>query len=94
MITIEDLKTALRVDNDDEDAFIQMCLEMAEEYIISACGEGVDLDCKRARTITIMLCADMYENRSMGGSNAYSRAIATMITQLRLETELKAEEEA
>lgn len=89
---ISELRNALRVDNDEEDALIANYLAAAEEYIKGACGEAVNLASPRAKTVIIMLVSDMYEQRTAyGGKPDFSRSVAVMLTQLRLETELEAE---
>lgn len=87
MITREEAKNFLRVDIDDDDALIDMYIVAAEEYVKSACGENVNLQCQRARIIMLMLVGDYYESRSIYGSGKYSQNIASMLWQLRLETE-------
>lgn len=89
---VAELRNALRIDNDEEDALLLNYLGAAEEYIKAACGETVNLELSRAKTVIIMLVSDMYEQRTAyGGKPDFSRSIAVMLTQLRLETELEAE---
>ena len=61
-------------------------LNLAEEYVKSACGRQVDLDNPKAHTVMLMLVGDYYENRSPYGQTKYSQNVSTMLMQLQLET--------
>ena len=87
------VKNFLRVDTDEDDELISAHILTAEEYVKGACGEGCDLNKEKAQTVMLMLIADMYEQRTAYGKGGYSESIKAMLTQLRLETEIEAEEE-
>lgn len=87
MITLEETKNFLRLDTDMDNELIKSYITAAEEYVKSACGDDVDLECERARTVMLMLVGDYYECRSAYGNAKYSQNIVSMLWQLRLETE-------
>lgn len=92
MLDLATVKNFLRVEHDEDDELIKIYMDTADEYIKSACGENVDMETAKARTLTLMLVSDYYETRSPNGAAQYSHNVQSMITQLRLETEGKDEE--
>lgn len=91
MLDLSAVKNFLRCEHDEDDELIQMYMEAAEDYVKSACGNSVDLEKPKAKTILLMLISDYYENRTAYGQGQYSHNVSSMITQLRLETETEAE---
>lgn len=91
MLDLATVKNFLRCEHDEDDELIQMYIESAEDYVKSACGDNVDLEKAKSRTILLMLISDYYENRTVYGQGQYSHNVSSMITQLRLETETEAE---
>lgn len=91
MLDLATVKNFLRCEHDEDDELIQMYIGAAEDYVKSACGDSVDLEKPKARTVLLMLISDYYENRTAYGQGQYSHNVSSMITQLRLETETEAE---
>lgn len=91
MLELAEVKNFLRCEHDEDDELIKMYMSAAEEYVKAACGDTVDLEKAKTRTILLMLISDYYENRTAYGQGSYSHNISSMITQLRLETEMEAE---
>lgn len=66
MVTVEDLKNSLRIDNTEDDKLIQTFINSAEGYIKSAVGKQVDgLESDDRYTVAVIFLAGMYyENRA------------------------------
>lgn len=84
---LKKVKDFLRVEHDAEDELIEGFITAAEEYVRSSCGADTDFTQKRVETVIFMLVSDMYEQRTAGGKGSYSRSIASMLTQLRIESD-------
>lgn len=66
MITLEDMKRYLNVDDDYDDKLINELMEVAEIYINSCVGvyyKNSELGLKLSAILIKKLVADMYENR-------------------------------
>lgn len=92
MMDLKRVKDFLRVDGDEDNDLITVHIASAEDYLKGACGDSVNLESEKAQTVMLMLIADMYEQRTAYGKGGYSESIKAMLTQLRLETEIAAEE--
>lgn len=66
MVTVEDLKNSLRIDNVEDDKLIQTFINSAEGYIRSAVGKQADgLESDDRYTVAVIFLAGMYyENRA------------------------------
>ncbi|MBM6763674.1 head-tail connector protein [Ligilactobacillus agilis] len=66
MVTVEDLKNSLRIDNVEDDKLIQTFINSAESYIKSAVGKQADgLESDDRYTVAVIFLAGMYyENRA------------------------------
>lgn len=64
-ITLDDIKTYIKIDNDDEDNFLNAVLVGSKSFIKSYTGLDYDkIDEKEDLTLPIfVLCAEMYDNR-------------------------------
>lgn len=91
-LELTEVKNFLRCEHDEDDELIKMYMSSAEEYVKSACGENVDLEKAKSKTILLMLISDYYEKRTAYGQGSYSHNVVSMLTQLRLETEMEAGE--
>ena len=58
MLDLATVKNFLRVEHDEDDELIKIYMDTADEYIKSACGENVDMETAKARTLTLMLVSD------------------------------------
>lgn len=72
ILTLEEAKTWLRVDGDDEDGIIQIIASAAEEYLHNAVEVVFDGTNQLAKLYCLVLCADWYENRDLIGSQPSS----------------------
>lgn len=92
-MTLEQVKDYLRVDGDDDDNIIQVMMEAAKEYIVSAVGEYDEED----KTAEILFCAivqNLYDNRELMQSDIQQRkrieyTFGSIILQLQLKKALK-----
>lgn len=99
-MTLEEVKAYLRVDGDEDDAIIQLMMDAAEEFIVSAVG-SFDATKKRACILYRVVVQDMYDNRQMVTEGAskytvgqqYRNLITSLIRQLQAE-ELMSKEES
>lgn len=66
MVTVEDLKNSLRIDNTEDDKLIQTFINSAEGYIKSAVGkQAAGLESDDRYTVAVIFLAGMYyENRA------------------------------
>ena len=91
-LELTEVKNFLRCEHDEDDELIKIYMSSAEEYVKSACVYSENLETSKAKTLLLMLISDYYENRTAYGQGSYSHNITSMITQLRLETEMEADE--
>lgn len=68
ILTLEETKTWLRVDGDEEDALIQTLIGAAQTYLHNAVEVEFDNKNDLAKLFCLVLCADWYENRELIGS--------------------------
>lgn len=92
-MTLEQVKDYLRVDGDDDDNIIQVMMEAAKEYIISAVGE-YDGEDKTAKILFCAIVQNMYDNRELMQSDIQQRkaieyTFKSMILQLQIKKSLK-----
>lgn len=82
-MTLNDVKTYLRIDYDAEDDFLSELLIISEEYINSCVGTGYKSDEKAIKLATLLqkkLIHDMYEQRGTEiASNSKKDTIVTTI---------------
>lgn len=67
ILTLEETKTWLRVDGDDEDTLIEMLMGAAETYLLNAVEVEFDSTNQLAKLFCLVLVADWYENRDLIG---------------------------
>lgn len=86
MITVAEIKNNLRIDYDEDDAYLEMLLGAAKLYILGSI-ETLELpDTDQTNTLIFMLVSLWYENR-VPATNAMQQqvpfTITAMIHQLR-----------
>lgn len=86
MITVEEIKNNLRIDYDEDDAYLEMLLGAAQLYILGSIEVTVLPDDPKTNTLSFMLVSLWYENR-VPATNALQQqvpfTITAMIHQLR-----------
>lgn len=65
IITTEEAKQYLKIDNDDEDSDIQSLINGAELYLYNATGKTFDNTNPLAKLYCRILVTEWYENRSL-----------------------------
>ena len=80
-ITLEDIKSYLRVDGDDEDTFISAALEASRQYIRTYTAQDDEfLDtCADIPMAVFALCADMYDVRQATVNNDKANPLVRQI---------------
>ena len=87
IVTLEEAKQHLRVDTNDDDAYIQGLIAAAEQFVQSTTGKVFDSTNALAKTVCLLLIGDLYEKRELPTDKVGERIrdIVTMIlTQLAL----------
>jgi uncharacterized phage protein (predicted DNA packaging) len=87
IVSLEEAKQHMRIDIDDDDPYIQMLINAAEQFITDATGKTFDSDNALAKTACLLIIADLYDNRGLtsDGIRDKTRDIVTLIlTQLAL----------
>lgn len=91
MLTLESVKSYLRVDFDDDDALISGLMVVADDYLTASVGAGYDKESERAKTLSLILISDLYDNRGLleasgGGVRPTTRQIVdNMLLHMKLE---------
>lgn len=80
-ITVENVKSYIRVDGDEEDILISSILSAAKEYVRSYTGQTDEyLDTKADVIVSVLaLCADMYDIRQATVSNDKENPVVKQI---------------
>lgn len=86
ILTLEEAKTWLRVDVDDENSLIETLIGAAETYLHNATEVEFDSTNHLAKLFCLVLCADWYENRDLIGQQPSDKVrftIQSMLSQLQ-----------
>jgi uncharacterized phage protein (predicted DNA packaging) len=84
IVSLDEVKTWLRVDFSEDDALITTLINAAEEYLKNATGITFDATNHLAKIFCMTLIADWYENREMIGkvTDQTRPIIQSILTQL------------
>lgn len=63
MVTLEQVKSWLRIDYDEDDIDVQMLIDTAKDYIINATNELVNIESNLFNLAMRMLIQHWYDNR-------------------------------
>lgn len=86
ILSLNEVKTWLRVDGKEEDTIITTLMEAAETYLNNATGVKFDSSNQLAKLYCLVLCADWYENRDLIGQQPSDKVRFTcraIMTQLQ-----------
>lgn len=86
ILTLEETKTWLRVDGDDENSLIETLIGAAETYLHNATEVEFDETNQLAKLFCLVLCADWYENRDLIGQQPSDKVrftIQSILAQLQ-----------
>ena len=81
-MTLDEVKSYLRIDYEEDDIFLSSLIEVSEEYIDSCVGIASKTDEKAIKLANLLqkkLIADMFENRGTEISNSTKDTIVTTI---------------
>jgi uncharacterized phage protein (predicted DNA packaging) len=83
-ITLDVVKEYLRIDHDVDDALLMAILNAARSYVLHYTGLEADEadDYNDLVVACLVVCADMYDNRTMSAENAAENKVATSIMNL------------
>lgn len=83
MLTLEQAKLYCRIDNQEEDELIKSLIDVADEYIKTACGE-YDTNNPKAKLCQRILVNHWYENRAATGSTkGLKYSLDNLLLQIR-----------
>ena len=93
---LEDIKSYLRIDGDEEDSLLRTMIDAGKEFIRSAVGEYDDTD-STAQVLLAAVVQNMYDNRELMQSEQQVKkrieyTFQSMVLQLRMKYGLKQEE--
>ncbi|MGO5072345.1 head-tail connector protein [Clostridium sporogenes] len=90
ILTLNETKNYLRIDYDDEDIILQLCIDNAEEYIRDAIDDfdnkiQIERFQRKAKLLAMMLIQDMFDNRELmtKDNEKYKYIARSFITQMR-----------
>jgi uncharacterized phage protein (predicted DNA packaging) len=86
ILTVEEAKTWLRVDGEDEDNLIGLLIGAAETYLNNAVEVEFDGTNQLAKLFCLVLCADWYENRDLIGQQPSDKVrftVQSILAQLQ-----------
>lgn len=84
---LEYVKGFIKVDFDDDDDYIQLLIEAAQEYITAATG-SCNFTVARVKLLALTIITELYEKRAFTVDQAGEKAqftIRSIITQLQAE---------
>lgn len=86
-LTLEDVKNYLRVDFDDDDTLLTGLMSAADEYLKSGVGANYNNESERAKTLSLIVIADLYDNRGISerASANVRKLVDDFALQMRLE---------
>jgi uncharacterized phage protein (predicted DNA packaging) len=84
IVSLDEVKTWLRVDFSDDDTLLTTLIKAAEQYLKNATGITYDSENHLAKLFCMTLIADWYENREMIGkaTDQTRPIIQSILTQL------------
>ena len=75
MVTLEEVKLHMKVNNTAEDALIQTYIDGAVNFITRYCGQDFESDCPAiVKVACLMIVAGMYEGRQHVTIDGFGRA--------------------
>ncbi|ENK0837125.1 phage gp6-like head-tail connector protein [Clostridium botulinum] len=91
ILTLAEVKEFLRLDYDDENNFLQLCMQNAEEYIRDAIDDfdnkiQIERFQRKAKLLAMMIIQDMFDNRELmtKDNEKYKYIAKSLIMQMNL----------
>lgn len=85
IVNLEESKTWLRVDSDDEDFEIQSLIDASEAYLFNATGRIFDNTNALARLYCRVLICDWYENRGLMADSKSSEKVRFTLSSIMMQ---------
>ncbi|MGG7163789.1 head-tail connector protein [Clostridium ihumii] len=81
IVSVEEVKEYLKIDGDEENKYLEILINAAEEFIMNGTGKKFDSNNKLAKIVALFIIGDMHENRTMTTEKVgvKVREIVTMI---------------
>ncbi|MDD2217958.1 MAG: head-tail connector protein [Eubacteriales bacterium] len=88
-LTLTDVKGYLRVDFGDDDVLIESLMTAADEYLKASVGAIYDNTSERAKTLSLIVISDLYDNRQLGASEKVSNNVRKLVDDFSLQLRLE-----
>lgn len=92
IISLEEAKEWLRVDESDDDSTITLLIKSAEEYLKNATGRKFDSENSQAKLFCLVLVTDWYENRELMAGQKTSEKVRLTIQSILSQLQYGGEE--
>lgn len=88
MLTLQDVKSYLKIDFDDDDELLKSLMKTADEYLKSAISSTYNSDTERAKLLSLIVIQDLYDNRGLTEkvSGNVRKLVSDFTLQLKLES--------
>ena len=88
MLTLQDVKSYLKIDFDDDDELLNSLIKTADEYLKSAISSTYNSDTERAKLLSLIVIQDLYNNRGLTEkvSGNVRKLVSDFTLQLKLES--------
>lgn len=83
ILTLGEVKNYLRIDDLEDDTFLNTLILVTEEYLKNATGQVFDNTNQLARLFCLVLISDFYENRQYNTEKVGEKARYTMQSILK-----------
>ncbi|TYS50451.1 phage gp6-like head-tail connector protein [Bacillus infantis] len=94
ILSLEETKSWLRIDGDEENEILILLSGAAEDYLKNATGREYKEPSSQAKLFCLILVADWYENRELMGSKPSEKvrfSVQSMLLQLQHTPTIKEE---
>ena len=88
MLTLQNVKSYLKIDFDDDDELLNSLIKTADEYLKSAISIKYNSDTERAKLLSLIVIQDLYDNRGLTEkvSGNVRKLVSDFTLQLKLES--------
>jgi uncharacterized phage protein (predicted DNA packaging) len=93
IVTLDDVKSWLRVDYDDDDADIQTLIDAAESYLFNATGVSFDSTNPLATLYCRVLIKDWYDDRDLMQDAKCSDKVRFTLQSIMMQLQYPAEDD-
>lgn len=91
MVTLSEVKDYLGIDYSDRmvDANINALIQTAGAYLVGSIGQDYPEDDPRAKTLSLIIIADLYDNRGTSGNDKVNAHVVKMVNDFALQLKLE-----